>query len=186
MTMADHPSPGGGASGSDPGPTLEDGVVRLRPLTPSDAATWHAGEDDEVRRWFQFPRPSTRADVDKAIEAWTRSWSEDGPIHNFGIVAIDSGELIGGVEVRDRGEGKAYLSYQVFPAHRRRGLATRAVRLAAEHALVTMGAKQAVIITDEGNVASRGVAEAAGFRHDGAADPWEHIEIGTMVRYVRP
>ena len=36
-------------------PELTDGVVLLRPLTLSDAQSWHEGDDEEARRWFQFP-----------------------------------------------------------------------------------------------------------------------------------
>ena len=48
-----------------------DGCV-LRPLTGDDAVAWLAGEDDEQRRWFQFPRPSQLDDVHAAIERWRR------------------------------------------------------------------------------------------------------------------
>lgn len=165
---------------------LEDGVVRLRPLQPSDAEVWLAGEDEEIRRWFQLPRPSTRPDVDAAIEAWTRSWRERGRVRHFGAWAVESGTLLGGVELRERGEGSAYLSYQVFAPHRRKGYATRAVRLAVIHAEQALPIERLVIITAADNVAAQGVALAADFRLDGPADPYEHIEIGDMLRFVRP
>jgi RimJ/RimL family protein N-acetyltransferase len=165
---------------------LEDGVVRLRPLQPADAEAWLAGEDDEIRRWFQFPRASTRPDVDASIEAWTRSWRERGRVRNFGVWEVESGALVGGVELRERGEGSAYLSYQVFAPYRRKGYASRAVRLAVIHAEQALPVERLVIITDAANVASQGVALAAGFRLDGPADPNEHIEMGDMLRFVRP
>lgn len=172
--------------GDDDELELEDGVVRLRPLRPSDAEAWLAGEDDEIRRWFQFPRPSKASDVAAAIEAWTRSWREGGRVRHFGVWSIETGALVGGVELRDRGEGSAYLSYLVFAPHRRQGYATRAVRLAVIHAEQAMPVERLVIITDADNVASQHVALAAGLRPDGPADPLEHIEIGPMLRFVRP
>jgi RimJ/RimL family protein N-acetyltransferase len=165
---------------------LEDGVVRLRPLQPSDAGAWLAGEDDEIRRWFQFPRASTPPDVEGAIEAWSRSWREHGRVRHFGMWAVESGALVGGVELRERGEGAAYLSYQVFAPYRRKGYATRAVRLAVIHAEQALPVERLVIITDVGNVAAQGVALAADFRLEGPADSHEHIEIGNMLRFVRP
>lgn len=168
-----------------PGPVLEDGVLRLRPLTLSEVAAWHAGEDDEVRKWFQFPRPSSRQDVTQAIKAWKRSWSEGGPVRHFGVWVIEQDMLVGGIEVRDRGEGAAYLSYMIFADHRRHGHATRAVRLAVDYARKALPVQRVVIITDTTNLASRGVAEGAGFELDGPADPREHVEIGEMIRYVR-
>jgi RimJ/RimL family protein N-acetyltransferase len=165
---------------------LEDGVVRLRPLQPSDAGAWLAGEDDEIRRWFQLPRASTLPDVEATIEAFGRSWREGGRVRQFGVWAVESGTLVGGVELRERGEDAAYLSYQVFAPHRRKGYATRAVRLAVIHAEQALPVERLVIITDVDNVAAQGVALAAEFRLDGPADPHEHIELGNMLRFVRP
>lgn len=170
---------------TDPrGPVLDDGSVRLRPLALVDVVAWQAGEDDEIRKWFQFPRPSTRADVTRAIRTWRRSWAEGGPVRHFGAWSIDGDALVGGVEVRDRGQGSAYLTYLVFAAHRRHGYATRAVRLAVDYAREALPVQHLVIITDTANAASRRVAEAAGFTLDGPADPSEHVEMGQMLRYV--
>jgi RimJ/RimL family protein N-acetyltransferase len=170
---------------TDEGVELEDGMLRLRPLRASDAEAWLAGEDDEVRRWFQFPRPSTRADVDEAIAAWSRSWREDGPVRFFGAWTIGSDSLVGGVELRQHGDA-AYVSYQVFASYRRRGYATRAVRMAVIHAELVLPVERIVIITDASNTTSQRVALATGFRLDGPAEPHEHTEIGEMLRFVRP
>lgn len=183
--MADDERSGGSTRPSASAPVLADDVIRLRALSPADALAWLAGEDEQIRRWFQLDRPSTLADVTGAIEAWTRAWAEGGPTHHFGIEQATDGTVVGGVEARDRGEGRAYLSFQVFAPHRRRGYATRAVRLVCTHALAAMPVTQLVIITDHDNAASRGVAEAAGFVLDGPADPWEHVELGDKLRYVR-
>ena len=168
------------------GPVLEDEFLRLRPLTISDVKTWHEGEDEQIRKWFQFPRPSSPQDVTQAIQRWSRSWSEGGPVRNFGIWVREGDILVGGVEIRVRDEGVAYLSFQIFAGHRRRGHASAAVRMAVDYAHSVLGLERLVIITDTKNTPSRGVAEAAGFRLDGPADPAEHIEIGEMLRYVNP
>lgn len=180
----DEAEPGTRPSSVRPGPVLEDGVLRLRPLTLAEVVTWHAGEDDEIRKWFQFPRPSSRQDVTQAIKAWKRSWVEDGPVRHFGVWVIDGDTLVGGVEVRNRGEGAAYLSFMIFAGHRRRGHATRAVRLAVDYAREALPVQRMVIITDARNTASQGVAKGAGFTLEGPADPREHVEIGEMLRYV--
>jgi RimJ/RimL family protein N-acetyltransferase len=164
---------------------LEDGVVRLRPLEPSDADAWLAGEDDEIRRWLQLPRPSTRLDVEATIETWARSWRDAGRVRHFGVWEMESGALAGGVELRVRGD-TAYLTYVVFAPHRRRGYATRAVRLAVIHAEQTLPVEWLVIIVAADNEAAKGVAVAADFRLAGPADPHDHVEIGPMLRYVRP
>lgn len=165
-----------------PGPVLEDGVLCLRPLTLAEVIAWQAGEDDEIRKWFQLERPSSRQDATRAIKAWKRSWAEGGPIRHFGVWS--DRELVGGVEVRDRGGGAAYLSCLIFAAHRRHGHATRAVRLAIDYARRALPVTRMVVIIDEQNTAARGVAEAAGFTLEGPADPSEHVELGEMLRYV--
>lgn len=165
---------------------LEDGVVRLRPLRAADAEAWLAGEDDEIRRWFQFPRASTRHDVDEAIASWRRSWRDRGRVRHFGVWEVETGALVGGVELRDRGDGSANVSYLVFAPHRRKGHATRAVRMAVIHAEQALPIERVVIITDADNVASQAVALAAGFRPDGPADPLEHVELGPHLRFVWP
>lgn len=45
-------------------PRLSDGIVALRPLLPEHVAAHLAGEDDEIRRWFCFPRPSPHGRAD--------------------------------------------------------------------------------------------------------------------------
>jgi RimJ/RimL family protein N-acetyltransferase len=148
------------------GPELTDGVVRLRPLTADDAAEWLAGEDEELIRGFESPRPSTREDVIRAIEGWTESWRTSGPVRHWAICDIAGSSILGGVELR-RLDGPdvnpdVNLSYVVFPPARRRGIATRAARLALDHAAAEMGARAAVIKVLEGNLASLGVARRLG------------------------
>jgi RimJ/RimL family protein N-acetyltransferase len=71
-------------------------------------------------------------------------------------------EVAGGVEVRDLGNDRVNLSYVIFPPYRRRGLATRASRLALDYAAQALGASCAVIKILEGNEASLGVARNLG------------------------
>jgi hypothetical protein len=54
-------------------------------LRGSDALEWLAGEDDELARWFEFPRRSTLEDVVRAIERWNESWRRDGPVRCWAI-----------------------------------------------------------------------------------------------------
>jgi RimJ/RimL family protein N-acetyltransferase len=159
-----------------------DGFV-LRELALADAAAWRAGEDRELWRWFQIP-PATHSQVLSAIAAWRASWHEDGPVRHWGIWEQPEDVVVGGVEVRDRGDGRANLSYVVFPIARGRGYARAAARLASEWALAHMPINAVVAIVDKENIASRRVVEGGGFRFDGLADPSEYSETGVMLRYV--
>jgi RimJ/RimL family protein N-acetyltransferase len=141
---------------------LGDDLIVLRQLTLGDVDEWLAGEDDEQIRWFEFPRPATRADVERAIAAWQESWATGGPVRHWGACLRATGEIAGGVEVRVLGDGDVNLSYVVFPAFRRRGVATRAARLALAYAHSSLAATTAAIRVLEGNVASLGVARTLG------------------------
>lgn len=134
-------------------------MIRLRPPTAADAREWLAGEDDELARWFEFPRRSTREDVERAIESWSDSWRLDGPVRCWAICDRASGAIVGGVELRRLDEHEVNLSYWVAAAWRGRGIATRAAELALGYAATAMRASRAVIKVLDGNVASLAVAE---------------------------
>jgi RimJ/RimL family protein N-acetyltransferase len=141
---------------------LSDNVVLLRRLTMDDVDAWFAGEDDEQIRWFEFPGPASPAHVERAISAWQEAWARGGPVRQWGVCVRPGQELVGGVEVRDLGDGRVNLSYVIFPSFRRRGFATRASRLALDYAARVLGASSAVIKILDGNEASVGVARSLG------------------------
>jgi RimJ/RimL family protein N-acetyltransferase len=141
--------------------------IELRPLVVDDAAEHHAGEDAMAIAAFEFPRASVVDDVVAAIEAWQAAWTRRGPVRNFGIRDGASGALCGNVEVRLVAEGVVNLSYLVFPDFRRRGIATRAARLALAYAASDMGAETARIKVLDWNEVSQSVARAVGGREVG-------------------
>jgi RimJ/RimL family protein N-acetyltransferase len=141
---------------------LTDGVVRLRPLNLDDVEEWMAGEDGEQIRWFEFPGPAARRNVIEAIERWRQSWLTTGPVRNWAVCDVVTGRILGGVEIRDLGGEQCNLSYVVFPPARRRGIASRAARLALGYAASTMGSQVAFIKILEGNEPSLGVARKLG------------------------
>lgn len=178
-------------STEDSWPVLSKGDCTLRVLTVVDAADWYRGEDEEQRRWFEFP-PGPRppfavavARVERCVETWRAAWRAGGPQHHWGIWTENGHVLSGGVEVRVRADRRANVSYIVFPNARRRGLATLAVRLAAGWAFSQLDIDGLVAVVDERNVASRGVALASGFELEGLADAWEYSESGVMLRYAQ-
>lgn len=141
---------------------LSDDVVVLRPLTGDDVDEWMAGEDSEQIHWFDFPGPAPRSNVERAIGEWAESWSTGGPVRHWAICDQETGGIVGGVELRDLGDGNVNVSYVVFPAWRRRGIATRACRLALAHAVAAMDCRAAMIKVRKGNAASLAVARKLG------------------------
>jgi RimJ/RimL family protein N-acetyltransferase len=169
-------------------PVLRGDDLVLRALRADEAADWLAGEDDEQRCWLwhDVSRHSTPEDVAGAIVRWRESWESHGQVRHWGVFVEPDMTLIGGVELRDRGDRLANLSYVVFPAARGRHVATRAARLATDWALANLGVDGVVAIVDPNNRASIGVAQAAGFARDGTADPSEHDSSATMLRFIFP
>lgn len=162
-------------------PVLRGDGFTLRALSVSDAETWRAGEDIEQIRWMGAPGPASMENVLAAIHRWQADWAEDGPVRQWGIWSND--RLVGGVELRIRDDGRANISYVVFPRWRKQGIASGAVRTASVWALGNLGVSAVVAIVDEDNLASRRVAERAGFSLHGRAERWEYSEGGVMLRY---
>ncbi|MFC8720675.1 GNAT family N-acetyltransferase [Kitasatospora sp. NPDC057198] len=144
---------------------LSDGTVTLWPLGPDDAEAHLEGEDEQLVRWLNGG-PGTRQGVEAYLRHCREQWEAAGPLRAFGIRAGDGGVLAGTVDLRFTGEGllpgQVNVAYGLYPAWRGRGLATRAVLLAARYAAGAGGA-EAVIQVDPENPASAAVARRAGF-----------------------
>jgi RimJ/RimL family protein N-acetyltransferase len=153
-------------------PILTDGVILIRPMTPHDVDAHVAGHDKEQARWLSG-FPSTPETVLKWIQQNQKSWKNGGPICNFGIVEIASGQLIGMVEANAEAhrmvgvdDGEANIAYAIYPFARRQGYATRAVNLM----LTFLDGKPftaAVIRAAPKNKRSRRVASRCGFVRTG-------------------
>jgi RimJ/RimL family protein N-acetyltransferase len=81
-------------------------------------------------------------------------------------------------ELRTTRGGVAQISYAIVPTNRRRGYATRAVRLLADAGLELLGFDRIELRCDVDNVASALTAERAGFtfeRIDPDAGAFEHV-----------
>src|SRR5262249_35812674 len=88
----------------------------------------------------------------------------------FAVRSAVTGELLGGCELRPEGSGVGGISYWTYPPHRKKGVATRAVRLLSELAFQRMGLRRLELLIDSANTASRRVAAATRFRQVGERD----------------
>ncbi|MGV9779079.1 GNAT family N-acetyltransferase [Streptosporangium sp. NPDC003464] len=81
-------------------------------------------------------------------------------------ITADGGEPLGEVLLMLTGADLdvAEIGYVVGAAHRRRGLASRAVRVMTDFARDTVGVVQLLLEIETGNAASAAVARAAGYR----------------------
>src|SRR3954468_5563281 len=154
-----------------PDPPLSDGVITLRPKRREDIdALVAVCQDPEISRWTRVPSPYTREDA----EGWIRAAELDRQA-GLGIdwLAVDEqGEVVASIAVQHirPDEGVGEIGYWVVAPARGRGIATRAVRLAADWALRDLRLRTLELIAHEDNAASRGVARAAGFTQTGETD----------------
>lgn len=123
------------------------------PLIPSISSVPTDGEHDSAVSYIA--RQNQRA-VDGLGWAFAVTASEDEPAAGFV-----------GIFWRDRDEGRASIGYWTGPDARRRGVTTRAVRLAAGWALDQPGLMRLEAYIEPWNTGSIRVAEGAGFEHEG-------------------
>jgi RimJ/RimL family protein N-acetyltransferase len=134
------------------GPRGTDGAVSLRPSTPGDVPLIIAGRDGAFRRFIgegsAVPRPEFCIVVNETVVGW-----------------VD----------HDRDEDRWWLApddvnigYHVFPAQRRRGYASSAVRLMLVHLRDDTDWRGATLLIHRDNAPSLAVAKRNGFER--AAD----------------
>ncbi len=166
---------------------FSDEAVLLDRLTLDDVSAHVAGEDDEhARRFGWFPARSNEETARAAILRWEHDWRSGGPTRTFAIRDASTRTLVGGCQVRLREKQMAELSYWVFPQHRRKSYAVRAVRLACRFAFSELAIERIEAYVQPDNVASRRVLERAGFVEEGIARARERTATGDrwdMVLY---
>jgi RimJ/RimL family protein N-acetyltransferase len=152
--------------------TLSDGVVALRPVARSDGPAILAAlsTDTTVARWTRVPWPYTRAHLEeflRAVEAWHRGAGDLA----LAVTDATSGEFLGCMGLHRIAASDAPRSaflpdevgYWLCANARGRGVATRALRLLAQYALVDLHRPRVNLQTKVGNDASVAVARKVGF-----------------------
>lgn len=140
-----------------------DGLVTLRPWRRDDSESLVEclDGDPEITTWLdQVPQPYTRADALAYIGGIGES--------AFAVTDATTGRIVGSIGVRfsdtrDVGE----IGYWMRSDARGKGLMTRALRLVARWAFEEAGAARVQLRADIENLASRRVAEKAGFQLEG-------------------
>jgi RimJ/RimL family protein N-acetyltransferase len=150
-----------------PDPPLTDGEITLRTRREDDVPSIaDASHDPETRRWLD-DEPLTadrqRNSVARAEEGWRTGKSAPFVIAD---AATDAPVGILSVHFGDDDE-VAELAVAVFPDARGRGVASRALRLAAIWGLRELGLQRVFAETDAENVASARAIERAGFQREG-------------------
>jgi RimJ/RimL family protein N-acetyltransferase len=152
-----------------PGGELSDGVVTLRPVG--------VGDTEDVYRTHQLPEvvaaqvppePFSRDRVARRCAQAEADWLAGARVAltiRDAVTTAFAGEIA--LYYNEPPTGQAMIGYDVDPAWRGRGYASRAVRLLAAWAFERTGIVRLIAGTAPENVASQRVLEAAGFRREG-------------------
>lgn len=165
-------------------PELTDSTICLRPPERSDVeAIYAACQDTAIVRFTRLPFPYTRAHA----QAFVRNAAHElraGTGAHLVVTDATADVLLGmaGLTI-DRARRSAEVGYWVAPEHRRRQVATRAVRLLCAWGLRDLGLARIQLMADVRNVASQRVAERCGFRREGVLRSYEE-RLGERIDYV--
>ena len=146
-------------------PTLDAGVIRMRPWRADDAAALtDAIQDPAIVRWLDIPLPYTRDDATRFIAATPERWEARTAAH-FAIVDPASDRLLGYLGVLDVADGMRIveIAYWVAAPARGRGVAGRALYCAVAWIRETLAPDRIELGMLAGNVASARVAMRNGF-----------------------
>ncbi len=168
-----------------PAGPLSDGLVRLRLRQASDLDAIAAGSHDaETRRWLTDPPmddEARRTSLERVEAAW-----HSGRASPLVIADATTDEPVGIINLQFRDDEVATVAYSVFPEFRGHGIAPRAVQLVTSWALGELGLGRLLLEADEGNAASRRVAEKCGFTMMGSrSEPTPDGQPSTTIVYAR-
>jgi len=171
---------------------ISAGRLHLRPFRPTDAAAVFAAcQDAEIQRWTTVPSPYREEDARSFVEEFVPAGWSRGTAATFAIVDSTDGALLGNVSVNklDAAWGLAEVGYWAAAQARGKGVMTQALGAVCRWAFAECGRERIEWLAGIGNVASRRVAEKAGFTIEGVlrsrivlngerVDTW----IGSLLR----
>ncbi len=151
---------------------LGDGVILLRRWELDDAdSVLAACQDPEIARFLPIPQPYTEEVAREFVAVRRADWDTDDE-RSFAITDAATGEVLGSIARHLRAAHRAEVGYWLAPWARRRGLATRALRLLADWSF-DAGLLRLELFTHPDNAASGAVARRAGFDFEGVRRAWD-------------
>ena len=155
-----------------PDPPPSDGTVALRSWGEADlpALLRACNGDEDLAYWLDFlPQPYTEDSARQYLAANDAGWRGDRLETPLAIADAADGAALGSVALfwHEPEQGVAEIGYWVGRDARGRGVATRALRLAAAWVLGDLAFERLELRADPRNEPSTRVAEKAGFTFEG-------------------
>ncbi|WP_256840040.1 GNAT family N-acetyltransferase [Ornithinimicrobium faecis] len=166
---------------------LQDGTVRLRPLTRADAAAYAEGTTDPaVRARAHLPEAEyTPESVAAMADGVVREGLQRGDLAVLTIADAGTDEFAGSLVIFDVSQDEAEVGFWLHPRSRGRGVAGSALQLSARFATAS-GLHALTARTVPDNTAAQAVLSRAGFvetgRGRGTTPSGQDVE---MVHYRR-
>lgn len=162
-------------------PELTGDGVRLRPFGETDANRLVEISTDPTTRRFlpRLPSPYTTAEALRFAEA-LRETAATGQGFGWCFTAPGEADAAGAITVRLSDSCRAEIGYSAHPAARGRGLTTAAVRTVTDYLAAKAGVRSVLIRCAASNVASRRVAERAGYALIGTQPASDELGDGTV------
>lgn len=150
-----------------PDPPLSDGVVTLRGWRNRDAAALtRIFQDDDALRWTRAPRPYREGDAFQWLASLPTQMRR-GDALPLAITSTSDGQLLGSIDLRMRGEGRAELGYVIGAWARRRGIGLRSIRLYSRWAIERLAVARLELLVQPDNEPSLALGRRAGFTEEG-------------------
>ena len=151
---------------------LTDGSITLRPFEFGETNSLHQAVQEslaELKPWMSWANENYTAETAQNFITITRAQWSDGAHYAFAIVDTDSDLLLGGCSLSHIHPVYHFcnLGYWVRTSQHGRGIAVRAVKLAARFAFEKVNLIRAEIVIAVGNSASQRVAEKIGAHYEG-------------------
>ncbi|SCE94999.1 GNAT family N-acetyltransferase [Micromonospora chokoriensis] len=153
-----------------PALTVSTPRTEVRGLTAADAEA--AGEifaDKLTRRWLPLPDDSGPIDGHAWCTELARQRRDSGEGDHYAVVRREDDQMVGSLWTRrtDWGARLTEISYAMAPHARGFGFAVEAVDAVAIALILEHGFQRVELRVAPGNLASRRVAEKAGFSYEG-------------------
>lgn len=155
----------------------------VRPLTAEDAPTVATVFNDrQTRRWMTVPSPYTESDARMWCTWMAAERRSTGAGDHYGIVRREDDEVVGLVWTKRTHWGPmcTEISYALAPTARGFGFTAEAVDALAVDLILEHAFQRIELRVAAGNVASRRVAEKAGFNHEGLLRNAGVVESGRV------
>lgn len=153
-------------------PTLTVATPRLhvRPLQSDDTEqVAKIFADKQTRRWLPFPKEYGKIEARAWCTEMASERRDSGAGDHYGVIRREDDQLVGCLWTKrtDWGALVTEISYAVAPDARGFGMAAEAVDALAIALILEHGFHRVELRVAPGNVASRRVAEKAGFTYEG-------------------